>query len=485
MLSQTLTALKSLPYNFLTLNYPITRRFPWRWFGPLVLLASIPVIALLTALNIFTVGTETVTYESSEYHTGSTWLYDLAGQQAPTVYDPARLRIGDTFRTNFGSFDYTLVAINGTGGSKAAKAEAPTRRSFDNPSYGFAYSGADVASSCYSTSNYSDIFLRYVSLSADVDTFTVQGEVAFFCLVADGAVAQLVLSHLTQPFLFRPSAYHSNLRGGFRSLRSLYHDIVEDLVDRMALDLLQSMRLASSPENDTSLAQVSLTGTMTCRGGSASDLGSLYSCPLYDKAADLVNNANSRLEAGGRSQFVELASMRNLPAGLSESINNYLSSLYLSNLLDLGVWSTNPLLSAELFNHTILPNDALTAALTREPFPDRFYVGSSAAQASLLVYNQTQAESSRLREPPTFFVNDTLSTDSNPAWAVSYTCRRTGLKKPLGLTLSVLIGDVALFGLIWGFFMYLPTNIAQRRENTCSACGSGATGATAPLTSSP
>lgn len=104
---------------------------------------------------------------------------------------------GDTLRTNFGVFDYTLVAINGSGGSKAWTWEAPTRRSFENPScvsclktsrsdhsssysriVGFEYSGADLATSCYSTEPSSNIHLRFVSLFADLSAYTVQGEVS-------------------------------------------------------------------------------------------------------------------------------------------------------------------------------------------------------------------------------------------------------------------------------------------------------------------
>jgi hypothetical protein len=37
--------------NFLTLEYPLTKTFRWRWFAPAALLGAFVVLSLLTLIN--------------------------------------------------------------------------------------------------------------------------------------------------------------------------------------------------------------------------------------------------------------------------------------------------------------------------------------------------------------------------------------------------------------------------------------------------
>lgn len=129
----------------------------------------------------------------------------------------------------------------------------------------------------------------------------------------------------------------------------------------MAVDVLQSMRLASDSANDTSLAQVTVTAAMLCPDWSKSRLYSPFECPLYLKRAEL-NSAVASLVDRGRVRFLDPSYSADLPAGLQTSLANYIAAFYMSNLLDLGVWTTNSLLSPELFNRTILQNGELPAS---------------------------------------------------------------------------------------------------------------------------
>lgn len=61
----------------------------------------------------------------------------------------------------------------------------------------------------------------------------------------------------------------------------------------------------------------------------------------------------------GHVRFVLPSSIEQASAGLQTSLSNYVAALYVTNLLDLGMWNSSPLLNREFFNRTFQANGEL------------------------------------------------------------------------------------------------------------------------------
>ncbi|ORY75341.1 hypothetical protein BCR35DRAFT_325837 [Leucosporidium creatinivorum] len=454
------------------LEYPVTRPFPssWRCFGLLVLLLCIPVLVLLTLLNVSTVGRESVAVESSDFADDSrSWWAILSGTLSARACEPHHFLLGDIFRTTLGSFDYSLVSVDLSNGKPEATdiaASASSNLSLDAPAYGFEYRMESIAENCYSSNATSRTSLRTLIVTADLSTFTVTGMVAFSCSNPNDSVVQLRLSHMTAPLDPSVESYWTSLSLGVNpdTQNDGYRLVVRGLVDLLAVDLLQSMRFAFAGE-ESSLVQITASGRMNCQAAPSLLKPVDLECPFYAQIP-VVEGAVGRVSRAGDIEFIDLADSSFMyPAGLTISQLNYFSVLASASLIDIGKWAGNPLLSREWFNLTVDPNDEVSTLYRNQQGLRSVMIGNTTfpTPSKSLFYNQSLSNAALLRSLPTMVLNDTLLPP--PVWAV-------------------LVADISLFTALWGIFMLIATALAQRSVDSTSRA-SGSTEKPSPSASKP
>ncbi|KAJ6554666.1 hypothetical protein B0H19DRAFT_1072027 [Mycena capillaripes] len=101
----------------LSLDYPITRTYPGRFFAPVAFGGALIVLLLLAIINAALAGYETVTGFDSDFNvTQSHWfnrfLPSAAISKPGTLCDPRLLGLGDTITTNYSMFQYTIASVN-------------------------------------------------------------------------------------------------------------------------------------------------------------------------------------------------------------------------------------------------------------------------------------------------------------------------------------------------------------------------------------
>ncbi|KAF8879948.1 hypothetical protein BD779DRAFT_1113826 [Infundibulicybe gibba] len=101
----------------LTVEYPITRPFPGRWFAPLVYTTAAISVAVLAVLNATLTGYETITVFQGDFNITqsywySRWLPSYLNAKPGTLCDPRVYNAGDKFTTNYTSFRYEIETVD-------------------------------------------------------------------------------------------------------------------------------------------------------------------------------------------------------------------------------------------------------------------------------------------------------------------------------------------------------------------------------------
>ncbi|KAF8651461.1 hypothetical protein AX16_004760 [Volvariella volvacea WC 439] len=99
----------------ITLEYPLTRPFRWKWFGPLTLSGAFILFTFLIVLNVALTTYETVNIVQSDFNATQALWYDkyLSMRNAPPgiLCEPHVFNIGDSFTTNYTLFQWTIESI--------------------------------------------------------------------------------------------------------------------------------------------------------------------------------------------------------------------------------------------------------------------------------------------------------------------------------------------------------------------------------------
>ncbi|KAJ6606090.1 hypothetical protein DFH09DRAFT_966260 [Mycena vulgaris] len=101
----------------LSLDYPVTRTYPGRFFAPAAFGGALVVLLLLAIINAALAGYETVTGFDSNFNVTQTqWFHrflpSAAKSKPGTLCDPRLLGLGDTITTNYSMFQYTIASVN-------------------------------------------------------------------------------------------------------------------------------------------------------------------------------------------------------------------------------------------------------------------------------------------------------------------------------------------------------------------------------------
>jgi len=117
----------------LTLEYPVTRTFRWRWFTPAALLGAFVILIILTVINsrskpslqcikstdepflaVPLTGYETVTLFKDDFNVIEThWFYSFMPfrRHSGPICDAHLFKLGDSFTTNYTFFDWSIESI--------------------------------------------------------------------------------------------------------------------------------------------------------------------------------------------------------------------------------------------------------------------------------------------------------------------------------------------------------------------------------------
>ena len=160
------------------------------------------------------------------------------------------------------------------------------------------------------------------------------------------------------------------------------------------------------------------------------------------------------------------------PAALAESIPNYLKALSAVIRMDIGKWNNNYILaSADIFNASITPNNAISAVLRK----DQTFIPLA------MPYEQAVAGASQLLADPSQFL--VTAEDRTPAIiAVNYLCHDYRRKSAFSLIIcklfcssegkpslnhcytAVIAADASMFAAFWGVFTGVASYFASTRR---------------------
>ncbi|KII91434.1 hypothetical protein PLICRDRAFT_508271 [Plicaturopsis crispa FD-325 SS-3] len=436
-----------------SLEYPLTRAYPWRWFTAAAIASSVAVLLIITLVNVATVGYDTITVLRPDLNaTRRYWWSPFVVDPHPTCDEHIFLQ-DDTFRTNISTFDYTVYSLlqpTATGATEGVIEEWNQ--------YAFSYSALPLNSFC-GVSN-----IAPLSVIVDRARKHVQGSVSLMCMDPSGLSMQLFQTYDTYLFFSPPS------NGGWYPSDPSAGPIMQRTLDSMASDLLVST-LAFSSTSPTALDGVRADGFAYCPSITTYDDSKSHTPSDAERAACDAAPVQMSLRTVSALYANDTVGSINatLPAGMRDAVLNYFQVLNAASLGDIGLWRANSLFAAPaMVNATIAPNDDVSAALRNNSALGKFYnyldgnVSAGAALRAATPFGVQEDEPLVIPIPNASFTPAVI--------AVSYLCHDLKIKGALSFIISVVVADASMFAAFWGTLTFIAAAVARRRsvEGECT-----------------
>ncbi|KAF8887583.1 hypothetical protein BD779DRAFT_1440840 [Infundibulicybe gibba] len=418
-----------------SLEYPLTRPFPGRWFAILSYIGAAVVVCILVSINTALTGYEVVTVFRADYNFTQPHWYDK-WVPSPTLKkggqcDSHVFNIGDAFTTNYTLFQWSVETI--------VKANAGNS--------GIAYTGSTLED-CDIAALYlnGDIRTWTLDVTALVECdvtneFKVTARTAFSLTSLPGKHAPLLgLTHIVNATQYAPE-----------SSKAIALDMMMNLA---AMEVADRMSTSLAINGNTKPIAISLDAVFPnrCPASVGVDAPCAKSKPEYNIENAAIIFPNSAIEVYDAAFPVDNNTNPQVITDDSKlPVENLIQTLHAALRIDLG--NPNP---NNIFLH---PQDA-TKLVMASTFPKSSGMNSTASRVYL---------SGIMPSFPSIFPDKHLSDFipmnlTGPASVqVVYLCRYQQRKPLPQATISVVVATLSMFSGGWAVFMLVATYIVKRR----------------------
>ncbi|KAH8813821.1 hypothetical protein DL96DRAFT_1757924 [Flagelloscypha sp. PMI_526] len=419
----------------ITVDYPLTRPFPSRWFAIVTYSMAFVLLTLFVVVNTALAGYETITVFADSFNaTRPLWFHKFLMTQAPkpgTLCDAKLFNVGDTLSTNYSIFQWQLEYIH--------RANAG--------SSGIAYKGTPL-DGCDVTFIYVDADIR--SWNVDVTgVMTCKPPDGSYEITARSSYSISALSGNYHPIMgvtgtSNPRAASSTPRGDGRAV------LINFMTQLAGLDLADRMQLRLRAQELTSPVRVSLAAQLPwCPQTMTGDTCSLIPPTFTILEADAVFSNTTLVQLGP----ADLDFSNPLINELYPPVANLIQILYASWRVDLGIASRNNLLTNEnAWQSTI----------------NTTFAGTSTLQGATSELGHLFSTPGDFQLPNGSTVP--LSTSGTAEVRVVYPCKFQQPKKLASAVIAVISATAAMFSAAWGVFIIIASAIVKRdhKANECS-----------------
>ncbi|CAE6486906.1 unnamed protein product [Rhizoctonia solani] len=426
-----------------SLEYPVTRQYPWRWTTLTVCFCAGFALVALGLLNFAAVGynSQSAYYDEFKASTGVEWKNKLNvgyTQDSSVHCDPSNIVLGGTYRTNNAIFALNVESL---------------RDPLTSAPLGSANYSGDVLDSCrvnriYMMAEYSTHEVKYRAQVACRNpslfvNFTVDSVATIRAGVPNGIVNVDTLGRIDNE-QSRPEA------------------VATSVLYALGLDVLAAVFFSAPPVPSSSSVN---NGTATSLWAEWDPLASNADLPIIltgmasaDGAYIQTKNA-SAFEAQGVSIIARTA------------LRNFAIALHSAILVDVG--ST---IGLDQGNNILTSLSALTSRVRTDELLGTFMTSTVGSANGLNL--SIPVAPFLLSNPGDFRLPITARQvgDSNPARLVQrYLCHRLVLKSPAALVIDVMVATMSMFMVGWGITQIVLMYVAKEHTVngnycTCPAC---------------
>ncbi|KAJ6571574.1 hypothetical protein B0H19DRAFT_662763 [Mycena capillaripes] len=419
----------------MSLEYPLTRRFPGKYFAPASYLGAFVVLVFLTTVN----GYETITVFQSNYNvTQSHWYHQYIPSLMPkpgTLCDSRVFNLGDTFTTNYTLFQYSIASVISANAGDS----------------GISYTGWTLED-CDITSLY---------VHGDVSTYTIDYTAVLECrndAYDFSARTDFSLSSLAGKYnqLLGVQRLRKNRQDSTfnktRDSRGVVLDAVTSLSSRDAATRIFTLAQAT---NGTSPVIISLQADFPfCPAA----LGRVAACAVGVPQFNISNSFVSYANLTFQQYFAgEPLSDSNQPVIANDTFNalaNVIQTLYAAVRIDLG----NPSPNNFLLNTSVIPATVFPTFPTTLPG----------------VYNTSEEYSNLVGAAVSADFNFTgllpLTVEGPALMDVVYLCRFQRPLAPAQAFIAVLVATLSMFSSGWAVFLAMATKVVKKRDSGANSC---------------
>ncbi|KAJ7848641.1 hypothetical protein B0H14DRAFT_2767623 [Mycena olivaceomarginata] len=413
----------------MSLEYPLTRRFPGKHFALATFVGAFVVLVFLATINAVLTGYETITVFKSDYNVTQTHWYHKympsAMPKAGTLCDSRVFNLGDTFVTNYTLFQWNI---------------ASTLRANAGDS-GISYTGW--------TLEHCDVSSIY--MHGDASTYTIDYTVILECRTD------------AYRFTARTDFSLSSLAGKYNQLLGVQR-LLKNRQDGVFNKMKDSRGVHRRSLTDFSLLQVTNNTSPIIISLQAdfpfcpAALGRVAACAVNAPQFNISNSFVSYADLTFANYFAsDPLTDTNKPVITNDTYNavaNVLQTMYAAVRIDLG----NPSPNNFLLNTSVIPSTIFPT------FPTTIQG----------VYNQSEEYANLVGDAvnPDFNITGLLPlTVEGPAQLdVVYLCRFERPLAPAQAFIAVLVATLSMFSTGWALFLGLATKFVKRRDSGANSC---------------
>ncbi|KAH8800135.1 hypothetical protein DL96DRAFT_866985 [Flagelloscypha sp. PMI_526] len=417
--------MRSLP----RFEYAITRPFPWRWYTASVVFASILLLALLTILNLATVGYEPVTIISNDYNSSQNFWWTKFSQllEPGGSCEPKAFSSGDALQTNTSAFSYTVQSVdrkvrNSTyvkGLSDPSTEFSP----FDHIS-AFSYHGQSLEPICFEM-HPTNPSMPFLLSRPTISSVVIESLANYLCEIPEdetGSIWKFYLSAKYTWSLMSTSRFDDPDTTPGTGLGPILRGVLDGVAEDLMTSILQMNTDAASVET------IALSYNPSCANN---DWKTCQSQPL------IINSTASEPAVTLRNGTIVYDS-ETIPASVRSAIGNFLAAWGSVTRADLGWWGPG-----SIFVGDGMLNQTITA-------------GADGANALRSGINQ-------------FSNNFPLQKDKMPPQTVIstfYSCHGKRRKAAGNLVVSILSSNLSMFFACWGVLVFFASYMAKRKHDS-------------------
>ncbi|KAJ7217588.1 hypothetical protein B0H12DRAFT_1329417 [Mycena haematopus] len=421
----------------MSLEYPLTRQFPGKYFAPGAFFGAFVVLIFLTTINVVLTGYETVTVFQSDYNvTQSHWYqhYIPSLMAKPgTLCDSRVFNLGDTFTTNYTLFQYNVASVVGANAGDS----------------GISYTGwtledCDITSLYFhgDASSYTIDYTAVMECRSDVYSFTARTDFSLSSLA--GKYNQLLGVQRLR-----------DTQGVFNKTRDPRGVVLDALTSMSSTDVASRIFTLLQTTNGTSPVIISLQADFPFCPAS---LGSAAACAVNVPQFNISSSFVSYINLTFQQYFAgDPLTEFNQPVITSDTYNalaNVIQTMYAALRIDLG----NPSPNNFLLNTSVIPATIFSSFPTTLPG----------------VYNTSEEYANLIGEAvnPDFNITGLLPlTVEGPAQVdVVYLCRFQRPRAPAKAFIAVLVATLSMFSSGWAIFLALATKMVKNRNSEANTC---------------
>ncbi|KAJ6484452.1 hypothetical protein C8R47DRAFT_1280653 [Mycena vitilis] len=424
----------------MSLEYPLTRRFPGKYFALAAFLGAFIVLVFLTTVNVVLTGYETINVFKSDYNvTQSHWYHQYIPSlmaKPGTLCDSRVFNLGDTFTTNYTLFQYSISSVVSANAGDS----------------GISYTGWTLED-CDITSLY---------VHGDVSSYTLDYTAIVECrndAYDFSARTDFSLSSLAGKYnqLLGVQRLRRNRQGGslFNKTRDARGVVLDAVTSLSSTDVASRIFTLAQATNGTSPVIISLQADFPfC----PTALGRIAACavavPTFNISSSFVSYSNLTFQQYFAS---DPPTDFNQPVITNDTFNalaNVIQTIYAAVRIDLG----NPSPNNFLLNTSVIPATIFSTFPATQPG-----IYDTSAEYANLVGTAVN---------PDFNITGLLPlTVEGPAQMdVVYLCRFQLPLAPAQAFIAVLVATLSMFSSGWAIFLVIATKVVKGRDAAANSC---------------